>query len=468
MKASLLATLAATLLLPAVHTQAQTQPEPTPFVETTTLTFYWGFSSTYVLIPGSDVPTVPDIGTLDPETLPSDDYSYTDTGTVQAYTGALRGDFAPAGGHQFLMDRLLQRMVRDGRIAKESLGLRWQLIGVREAPRNVKELATNPYRIFLSVGGGSAYNVVVDPYGPEEVTDDLIAATSTSPLEQTIDTGMTITLGQSTGAFTERDFKNGIVTNATGSVTTAFVLNYGARYYEDPLHNAGNDPKPTAYHQRRDIWQAEASGLINYKIRAIRGDFPTFIATSVTATGTGWFTQDHTEIKSKEVEVEGAPEDAEPTYEIEYERPPKTYSGSGLAPLRVVLSTIQYQKRTNFYPAAPTDLAATYSLEPPAEPGPDVPTVSLTWINTFGGGDFAQSISIERKEVLADNSGTWEVVGTFDRFEDLQPFEDSTVEADKTYLYRIQAIGENGPSLYTAPVTVTTTLPEVVVDPVAP
>ncbi len=462
MKASLLATLAATLLLPAVNSQAQTQPEPTPYVETTTLTFYWGFSSTYVLTPGTDVPTVPDAGTLDPETLPSDDYSYTDTATVQAYTGSARGDFAPPGGQQFLIDRLLQRLVRDGKIAKESLGLRWQLIGVREAPRNVKEVATNPYRIFLSNGGGSSFNVLVDPYGPEEITDDLIAATSEFPGDQTVDTGMTITLGQSTGSFTERDFKDGIVTNASGSITAAFVLNYGARFYEDPLHNAsGDDPAPTSYHQRRDIWQAEASGLINYKIRAIRGDFPTFIASSVTATGTGWFTLDHTEITSKEVEVEGAPEDAEPTYEITYERFPKTFGGSGLAPLRVVLSTIQYQKRTNFFPAAPTNLAATFANE-------GTPTVSLSWTNTFGGNDFAQTISIERKEVLEDGSGTWEVVGTFDRFQDFQPFEDATVEADKTYLYRIQAIGDNGPSLYTAPVSVTTTLPVEPVDPEVP
>lgn len=443
MKASLLATLAATLLLPSVKTWAQ--PEPTPYVETTTITLYWGLSSTYITTPASPVPTVPDVGTTDPETLPEDDYFHTDTGTVRAYTGPAVGSFAPVGGQQFLMDRLLQRLVRDGKISKQSLGNRWQLIGVREAPRNVKELATNPYRIFLSSGGGSAFNVLVDPYGPEEMEDDLLAGNSPLPSDQTFDTGMTITLGQSTGAFTERDFKDGIVTNASGSVTTAFVLNYGARFYEDPLHDAsGDDPAPTSYHQRRDLWQAEASGLINYKIRAIRGEFPTFIATSVKATGTGWFTHRHTEIKSTEEEGE---EGEDPTYKVEVERFPATFSGSGLAPLRVVLSTIQYQKRTNFFPPAPTDLAVTLN------PGV-APTTSLSWTNVFGGNDFAQFIAIERQEVIEGVAGAWSVIETFDRFEDVQPFTDSTIEAGKTYRYRIQALGENGPSLYTAPVTI--------------
>ncbi len=453
MKASLLATLAASLLLPAVKTWAQ--PEPTPYVETTTITLYWGFSSTYITNPASPVPTVPDVGTTDPETLPDGDYSHTDTGTVRAYTGPVVGSFAPPGGQQFIMDRLLQRLVRDGKIAKESLGARWQLIGVREAPRNVKELATNPYRIFLSSGGGSAFNVLVNPYGPEALEDDLLAGNSPLPGEQTFDTGLTITLGQSTGAFTERDFKDGIVTNASGSVTTAFVLNFGARYYEDPFHNAsGDDPAPTSYHQRRDLWQAEASGLINYKIRSIRGEFPTFIATSVKATGTGWFTLNHTEIKSEEGEEEG-------TYDVEIERYPASFGGSGLAPVRVVLSTIQYQKRTNFYPSAPTDLDADYVATGTSR-------VELTWNNTFGGQDFAESFSIERQEVIAGVAGAWAVIGTFDRFEDEQPFADTTIGADKTYRYRIQAIGENGPSLYTAPVTVVVPAAEPPFEPPVP
>lgn len=344
MKAAFFA-ISATLLAP-LAAWAQSTP-PSPYVETTTLTFYWGFTNSYISNADGDAPTLPDLATLDPDDLPTGHQLYTDTLTARAYTGPTAGFFPPAGANQEIIQLLLQRLVREQRLDKKRLEDRWQLIAVREAPSTVAELAGNQYRVFLAgqrKRSSVAYTLEVAPYGPESVEDDPAPEEIIFSYDGvdgvTVDTGLTITLGASSGNYTETNWgpANNKVKNASGNVTTAFTVNFGAVFYEDPKHEVDepeNDPEFN-YHLTRNVWTATATGFINYNIRSTPAPFATFVATNSKATATGWFYHQHNEYEYKDetlVEVEG--EDS-------------NYSTAGIAPLRVTMSTIQYQKRDRF------------------------------------------------------------------------------------------------------------------------
>lgn len=439
MKAAFLA-LSAAALLPAVALRAQSGA---PFVETTTLTFYWSFTHHYITNATTPVPSLPDVVNYDPSTLPSGYESYTDTIRPLPYTGPSIGAFAPAGGNKQLIDLLLQRLVRSRRIGKEQLSWRWQLIAVREAPANVRELATNPYRVFLSgqalsgPGSVAAENHEVSGFGPEPVIDDPVTSaysdsTPLTPNVVTVDTGIRITLGQHSGNYTESNWSttNNRVRNAKGNVATAFRVDFGALFYEDPVHGL-TDPKtdPYNYHLKRNYWEASASGLINYNIRFIPAPIgttllPAFVATNSSATATGWFYHERTEFTATKVN------------DVNVYRPviAGTYGASGIAPLKVVLSTVQYQKRDRF------DLSL-----------PDVPSSVFTE-TVFNGGllvSWGDSSLNETGFVLErslDEDGPWTNVVTTDA--NGTPFLDQGLALDTVYYYRVYAFNGGGTSAY--------------------
>lgn len=451
MKAAALA-LSAAALLPFASNALRAQAG-SPFVETTTLTFYWSFTHSYVTNQSTPIPTLPDLAVYDPNTLPSGFETFTDTIRAQPYTGAPAGKFAPAGANQQIIDLLLQRMVRDGRLSRRQLGWRWQLIAVREAPATVRELASNPYRVFLSgqstsgLGSVSASSYEAYGFGPEPVIDDpvpedYIDSTPSTPVV-TLDTGITITLGQYSGNYTETDWgaNNNRVRKATGSVATAFRVDFGALFYDDPLHAQTNPSVlPYNYHLKRHYWEASASGIINYNIRTILPPLtspnvlPTFVATNSSATATGWFYHQYTEYVASMV-------NNFPVYSIP--NPDPSYGGMGTAPLKVTLSTIQYQKRDRFdlsLPAAPENVF-TVTV--------DDGEVQVSW---FDMSSNETGFILERS--LAPD-GPWEQVVKTEA--NGSPFSDTQLDLDTVYYYRVYAFNGGGSSAYSDPVGVAST-----------
>ena len=205
MKAAFL-TLSALALVSALPLQAQTK---SPFVETTTLTFSWPMSATTVGEALTDGPPLPEEVIYDPEKIPAGFDRYTYVATPSIYNGTTSGNPYRAGANRQLIHMLLQRLVvRNAEIARVvAATTNWQFIAVREAPANVHEMATNPYRVFLSMGGRSSTEL--STFGPEPIiddpaTEDIIYIDSTpESFIKTIDTGITITLGQYNGNYTE-------------------------------------------------------------------------------------------------------------------------------------------------------------------------------------------------------------------------------------------------------------------------
>jgi hypothetical protein len=449
MKSSLFVLGTAAALLPLSALRAQT-----PFVETTTLTFFWGLTSDYVVNTETPVPTLPElVEPFDPDSLPVGVETFTDTLTPRAYTGPVTNTFPAALPNKQIIDLLLQRMVRNGKIFKEELGYRWQLTAVREAPRNVRELATNPYRVFLTAqyqASSSSFPVVeAVPYGEEIVTDDPLLPyyLDSSPDffdTVTVDTGITITLGQHVGNYTESRWNGSdtapLVLQATGSATTAFTVDFGALFYEDPKHALDKPENAPAfnYHLKRNYWQASASGYINYNVASIRAPLPTFVATRVTASATGWFAHYRSEVEY----VNNAPR---------YKTIPitLTYGSAGIAPLRVTLSNVQYQKRQLFdlpLPATPIDLKATLVKTPFFKQA-----IVLRWKDrAFNETHYI----VERRKAGSD---TWEVlpriesVGFGDGTTTVGDLEDETL-----YTFRLRAVNGAGSSEYSNEVEVTT------------
>lgn len=449
MKKPFLALFSAAALLPALPIHAQT-----PFVETTTLTFYWGLTNDYVTNAFTSIPTLPELVVFDPDALPTGVETYTDTLTPRSYTGSPYGKFAPALANQQIVQLLLQRMLRNGTLSKEELEYRWQLTAVREAPRTVKELATNPYRVFLTgqASNSSKSSPIVEAttYGAEVVSDDPILpsyldSSPTFPSTVTVDTGINITLGQFTGNYNETLWNNSetIVLNASGTATTAFTVDFGALFYDDPRH-AQSEPKndPTFnYHLIRNYWQASASGVINYGVSTIKAPLPTFVATKVTASATGWFYHDHTEIEY----VNNFPR---------YKLRPASYGGAGIAPLRVTLSNIQYQKRTLFnlaVPSAPSNLSTVTIDDEGLFTEPNAEAIVLTWT------DNARNETHHILERLREDSDVWEVVPRVEASGfGTGSFTIRDLVQDTSYTFRIRAANGGGISGYSPTVQGTT------------
>ncbi len=428
MKKPFLSSLLAPLLFASAPLVAQVQ---TPFVETTTLTFFWGFSQTYISTGSTNAPALPDEGTTDPDTLPSGNRVFTDTGRIQAYTGPSSGSFAPAGANSQIIGFLVQKLIREGKLVRDEASYNWQLTAVREAPKNVTELAQNPYRLFLTAierTSGGSISRYVPQYGDEPITDDPQTARNVGITNYY--TGLTITLGEHSGTYTESLFSDtGKVQNARGSVTTAFTVQLGARYYEDPKHPL-DDPKGAPgdfnYHLRRNLWTAFASGLITYNISSVPPPLPTFVASSVNATGTGYFTHTRSEVEYRDGALRLKPR-------------PASYSYSGIAPLRLNMSNVQYQKR-NLFPG----------LFPPAGPfsiigildtsDPDGPRINLTWTDR---SFYETGYELERSINDPDN---WTVIATLPA--DTRTYTDTSIAQGFNYYYRIRAFNDYGASAY--------------------
>lgn len=420
MKASL-ALLLPALLLPAASLPAQLAPSA--FVETTTLTFGWGFTQTYVSNASTNGPALPGEAVINPEDLPEGFDEYTDTLTARPYTASDAAATPTPGSNKQIINLLLQRMVREGKVSKEALGYRWQLIAVRELPRTVKELATNPYYVMLSSqpSNVSVASVIEAPaYTTEPVDDDPF------PRYFSVDTGIRITLGQFSGNYTEASYDdvNQRFRRASGSVSTAFTIDFGALFYEDPryaLEKPENTPKFN-YHLKGNYWEAYASGLINYTIRSSTSG-SSFIASKATATGTGWW---------RHTRWETAYKDDNP---VRVSDPDKSYRYSGTAPLRVTMSTIQYQKRSLFpILSAPS---APFSIFPDEVSDTEV---QLAW---FDGSAYETGFELERRVGV---DGAWTPIATLPA--NTESYTDTTVTADTTYYYRVRAVNAYGKSAY--------------------
>lgn len=431
MKKSFLSALLAPLLFAGAPLSAQVQ---TPFVETTTLTFFWGFSQTYISTGSGSLPALPGEGTTDPGTLPSDSQIFTDTGRIQAYTGPSSGSFAPAGANSQIIGFLVQKLIREGALVRAQADYNWQLTAVREAPYNVTELARNPYRLFLTAierTSGGSITRPVPSYANEPITDDPQTARNVGVTNY--DTGMTLVLGEHSGTYSESLFSDtNKVQQANGSVSTAFTLNLGARYYEDPKH-LQNDPKGAPgefnYHLRRNLWTAFASGLITYNIRTVPGPLPTFIASNVNATGTGYFTHARSEVEY----VNGA---------LRLKLLPATYSYAGIAPLRLNMSNVQYQKRNLFpglfSPVGPATVNASFDQ--------DEVQIVLTWNDP---SFYETSFELERS---VGAPGNWNLLAILPG--NTRTYTDTAIAEGLTYFYRIRAVNSAGTSTYSGSVQV--------------
>jgi hypothetical protein len=434
MKKLLLAALAAPLLAICSPLQAQVR---TPFVETTTLTLFWGFSLTYISSTNTELPPLSADGSIDPDTLPSGNQVFTDNGRVRAYTGPFSGSFAPAGANDQFIRFLVQKLIREGQLVREMEDYNWQITAVREAPYNVRELASNPYRLFLTAlertAGGSFVRSIPE-YGNEDIIDDPQTARGYG-FYTNWDTGLTLTLGEHSGTFTESRFENtGKVKQATGSVTTAFTIQLGARHYEDPRHlvDQPRDDPEFNYHLKRNLWSAFGSGLITYNVRTVAQPLPAFVASTVSATGTGYFFHNRSDVEYNQ----GMLRDRRPV-------PPNTYTYAGIAPLRINMSNVQYQKRELFQgqlpPTAPSGLQASFNAD-------DLEIV-LSWIDT---SIFESGFDVERS---IGDSGDWSVVETLNAAS--VSYVDTDFVPGTTYRYRVRAFNDYGESGYTPVASVT-------------
>ncbi len=430
MKAAFL-TLPALALASALPIQAQTK---SPFVETTTLTFSWPMSVTTVGEALTDGPPLPEEVIYDPEKIPTGFDRYTYVATPSIYNGTTSGNPYRAGANRQLIHMMLQRLSRNGLVSRDYNESSWQFIAVREAPANVYEMATNPYRVFLSAGGRSSIEVAEfdqEPVIDDPVPDGISYIDSTpQSFITTIDTGITITLGQYNGNYTESKWSDtNWVRSASGTVATAFHIDFGALFYDDPP--GGNATRnPYNYHLKRNVWTAVASGFINYGIRTIPGPLPTFLASNSTGTATGWFEHGHDEYRWN---------DTAKVYQLV---PGSAYSVAGIAPLKVTLSPIQYQKRTLFeldIPATPTmRFAQNASLAYSA--GVVSGGLQIFW------SDFSSNetgFSLQRRD---GENGEWTEIIRPDR--NSNSIFDGDAPADTTCYYRIASFNGAGMSEY--------------------
>lgn len=361
-------------VLPAPSAHAQSTPPPSPYLEVVSLTFLWNTVDTYITRTTVPAGTSPGTG-LDP-TL------YDPTKPISVETGSLGVLNTDGINQDVLVRHLSQALIRskfpltleygEGPVPteieqgerlpyiyrKEALGADFQILAVREAPRTIAEFATKPYTIYLSaIDRTSGYwslpqisSIPVDPYGYERAPDiqgDLIS------------TGLTLELGQwsASGTIAEKlssSSEDAVLTGASGKITVAFKLKYGAAFYDDPRHNAKDDAEIHEYHLKRHLWNIEGSGHLVFNLGSVNSPssatIPGGVAkiTGASLTGTGWF-----DLTSTTVEIKD-----EAIYRI-------FYSGAdGLAPVRIVMNNFQYQNRNMFayYPPRPLYVAPPIEL----------------------------------------------------------------------------------------------------------
>jgi|GEM_PF-3420205 len=190
-------------------------------------------------------------------------------------------------------------------ILKQQLNDQWELTAVRAPQTSSDGVATSPYWIFLTKLD-SLQNRLLRGY----------------------DTGMRITPKYGAGTKTET-YVNNQITDATGSYTTYFTLDFNNLYADDPLYMIPFADRATSidgkdYNTGGSQWNVFGSGYITYNFRKTSGISGVIAPAQTTISGVGsWqneiFTADDTS---------------------------KVYVGT--APLKIIMARAKYQSSAFF------------------------------------------------------------------------------------------------------------------------
>lgn len=172
----------------------------------------------------------------------------------------------PVGDNTFFTDQLRQ-------FAGAKTG-DFEILAVREPARNVQELVTNPYKIYITQNPRSANGIYFQ--GIPTRVPDYSGTLFVSP----IDTGMTLVLGPALGNYTETYDAANNIKKVAGNVATTFSVKYSTNYRV-------NFDSAIPYHE----YNLKASGTANFSIRTlstgIAGMPPVFAPAAMKITGIG-------------------------------------------------------------------------------------------------------------------------------------------------------------------------------------
>ncbi len=274
------------------------------------------------------------------------------------------------------------------------------MVAVRAPARTVKEFATNPYRIYLTSRDRRTGAYFETPPMLPDVTDLV-----TTPLEY----GMTLSFGEYFQRTTENFDASGRVSNASGTISTSFKLDYSSNWFPN---------WPTSLLPRH-MFLMNARGTAVYSIRTIKlpakasepGYQPAFLAPAATTLrGVGYHAHDYFENATSRA----------------------NYTHLGLAPLSITLGSAKYVSRSVFPdftilpPAAPTDLSATLATD-------DQGALSALLLWTDNANN--ESTYIVERRIGAD--GQWEEIAELPRNFDV--YVDGDLEEGVDYFYRVHA-----------------------------
>lgn len=323
----------------------------------------------------------------------------------------------PLGNHSAFLSHLNQAypIVRDdGDLDWDFSGNRnyhIELLAVRLPARSVKEFAENRYHLYMTT---TDRRNQANPY-PTLLVDDFTESTS-SP----VDTGLTLTLGKYFKRTIETFDNTGKLSQATGSISTSFKVDYSATYYPN---------LPSLLPRRMFLMNGRGTGI--YTMRTVKlntnvGTTAYLAPNATTLRGVGYYAHDYYESTT----------------------PPFTpnYTYLGLAPVTIVLGSAKYISRERFPdfgpPNAPSDLVATADSDT---------QITLTWLD---GSANESGFQIERS---TSSGGPWSIIALVP--EDFATFADDTAAASTEYFYRIRAFNSFGTSTYTAEANATTLAP---------
>jgi hypothetical protein len=311
------------------------------YLETIPLTFLWNFNLTGVsgTTIGNEPLTPEQLAQIDPDRLRPVDRVTTENGVPIGYDKG-------SGNQAFLVRHLLRALLdRDNPTITEedAASTRWELTAVRAPQTSLEGVTSTPYQIFLTRKDPT---VIGRPgqVRPVNVQTDVPLQPSAGELTA-INTGLSITLGASVANVTET-LAEGVVTKASGSVTTAFSLTFGSIFYDDPRFPllpfdspTEEDPEPKIpvagvdYWSKRNVWSASATGYMTYSLRSTTpsANNPAAVApTKIKATGVGsWF----------HIFQDLNPENANSGNDFSY---------GGIAPLSIKMGEVKYQNRNLF------------------------------------------------------------------------------------------------------------------------
>ncbi len=177
---------------------------------------------------------------------------------VTTETARTRRD-TPPGNQGFFVEQLQQ-------VFAFSTGFDFEIVAVRDPARNVQELVTNPYRIYISANPRALGRLYPFPGFDSFIVDPYVPLVPSYP----IPTGLTLSLGPALGNHVESYDANGNLTNVTGNIATTFELKYAS-------HFRVNIDSEMPFHQ----YHLVATGTANFPIRrltASRNGIPVVLA----------------------------------------------------------------------------------------------------------------------------------------------------------------------------------------------